>query len=209
MLDQGDFTNVLRTICSALQTPVIIVLIALIIIVVILTGSLIAELFTDHRHLKVHMPELADRMREGSVPLADCIRQGGLLKRQREALLELTRHDSLTNTMREALAVRLLSCEQSRYDGIVKISDMIARLGPMFGLMGTLIPLGPGIIALGQGDVKTLSDSLLIAFDTTVAGLISAAVAMVISAIRKRWYKNYMSILEASMECVLEVKKDA
>ena len=70
--------------------------------------------------------------------------------------------------------------------------------------MGTLIPLGPGLLALGQGDTKTLSDSLLIAFDTTVAGLISAAVAYIISAARKSWYEQYMVGLETVMETILE-----
>ena len=74
----------------------------------------------------------------------------------------------------------------------------------MFGLMGTLIPLGPGLIALGQGDTKTLSSSLLIAFDTTVAGLISAAVSYIISSVRNRWYEEYMVNLETVMECILE-----
>jgi biopolymer transport protein ExbB/TolQ len=89
----------------------------------------------------------------------------------------------------------------------VKVSDLVARLGPIFGLLGTLIPLGPGIIAMGQGDTYTLSRSLLTAFDTTILGLISAAVAMVVSMIRRGWYGNYMSALEAVMECVLEVEK--
>ena len=74
----------------------------------------------------------------------------------------------------------------------------------MFGLMGTLIPLGPGLIALGQGDTKTLSSSLLIAIDTTVAGLISAAVSYIISSVRNRWYEEYMVNLETVMECILE-----
>ena len=76
----------------------------------------------------------------------------------------------------------------------------------MFGLLGTLIPLGPGLIALGQGDTKTLSESLLIAFDTTVAGLVSGAVAFVITAIRNRWYEKYMVGLETIMECILDVQ---
>lgn len=79
----------------------------------------------------------------------------------------------------------------------------------MLGLMGTLIPLGPGIIALGQGDTYTLSTSLLMAFDTTVAGLACAAAALIISTIRKRWYRNYMSMLETLMECTLEAENKA
>ena len=72
------------------------------------------------------------------------------------------------------------------------------------GLLGTLIPLGPGIVALGQGDTVTLSESMNVAFDTTIAGVISAAVASVISHIRKRWYNDDMVSLETLMEAVLE-----
>lgn len=138
---------------------------------------------------------------------AEVIKDSKLLKRQKKTLTELTAHSSITPLMRESMAVRLLHEERRHYDSILKISDIISRIGPMFGLLGTLIPLGPGIIALGQGDTYTLSTSLLTAFDTTVAGLISAAAAFVISAIRRGWYTNYMSALEMAAECVLEVMK--
>jgi biopolymer transport protein ExbB/TolQ len=109
--------------------------------------------------------------------------------------------------MREALAVRLVQAERARYENITRVSDLLAKLGPMFGLLGTLIPLGPGIIALGRGDTYTLSLSLLTAFDTTIAGLIAAA-AFVISAVRKKWYSGYMQSLEMVMTCVLEVENE-
>jgi len=59
-------------------------------------------------------------------------------------------------------------------------------------------------VAMGQGDVNTLSSSLLIAFDTTVAGLASAVVCMLIAKCRKRWYANYMMALETGVRCVLQ-----
>ena len=74
----------------------------------------------------------------------------------------------------------------------------------MLGLMGTLIPLGPGLVSLGQGDTLTLSSSLLIAFDTTVAGLVVAFVTFIITRIRRRWYDNYLSALDASVTTILE-----
>ena len=49
---------------------------------------------------------------------------------------------------------------------------------------------------------------MLTAFDTTVAGLISAAVCLVISTIRKRWYDGYMSDLETLIDCVIEIYCD-
>ena len=144
---------------------------------------------------------------DNKVQIDRCIESSELLYRQKVALKELVMHPDITPLMRESLAVRLLQEEQSFYDRRLKISDVIAKIGPMLGLLGTLIPLGPGIIALGQGDTITLSSSLLTAFDTTIMGLIAAAVAIVISTIRSRWYANYMSVLETLMECILEVEK--
>lgn len=207
MFSVTSLGNTLRAVSSALQQPVIFILMVLICCTVLLAGSLVAEFFTERMRLKVKMPQLVDDLKDPKKSTEQCIKESGLLKRQKAALIELTKHPELTNSMREALAVRLLYQEQSRYDVIVKLSDIISKLGPMFGLLGTLIPLGPGIIALGQGDTYTLSTSLLIAFDTTVAGLASAAVTTVISMLRKSWYANYMSILETLMECVLEVEK--
>ena len=197
--------DVLRAVATWLEVPVKAILIVLILSAVALLGWLVAEIFTERRHLKVKLPKLLDDMQSATDSLADVISGSGLLKRQKEALLELTRHPGFNDAMREALAVRLIEEAQARYDRILKLSEIVARLGPMFGLLGTLIPLGPGIIALGQGDTYTLSISLLTAFDTTIAGLSAAAVATVISAVRRAWYKDYMSILEALANCALEV----
>lgn len=199
--------NTLRILANALRVPVIILLILLVFMTVVLIGVVIGEYFTEHRHLTVELPKLLDRMNEEDADLETCIKQSGLLKRQKKALLEVTKHPELSELMLEALAVRLLQTEQEVYDNRVKISDLIAKLGPILGLMGTLIPLGPGIIALSQGDTATLSASLLTAFDTTVAGLVAGGMAMVISGIRNSWYEKYMSILETVMECLVEVEK--
>lgn len=201
-------SDILRAVASALNIPVVIILIILLLATVAMVGWIVAEFFTERRHLKVALPRLLDAIRDASAPLEETIASSGLLKSQKEILLEITRHPRFTVNMREALAVRLIDAEQGKYDRIVKLSEIIARLGPMFGLLGTLIPLGPGIIALGRGDTYTLSTSLLTAFDTTIAGLSAAAVASVISAVRRSWYKEYMSILEVLSECVLEQLAD-
>lgn len=198
--------DVLRAVSSALEVPVIVVLILFLLLAAALTGWIIAEYCTERRCLKAALPELMERLR-ASDDLAATIAESELLRRQKAALTELTRHPDFTPAMREALALRLLDAEQDRYDKIVKLSEMLAKLAPMFGLLGTLIPLGPGIIALGQGDTYTLSTSLLTAFDTTVAGLVAAAFATVISAVRRGWYREYGSILEALAEEILELEK--
>ncbi len=206
MFSETNLLGVLRALATWLKIPVLAVVIILCAAAVVLAGSLVAEFFTEHRRLKANMPRLTDKIAK-SDDLDGVIEESGLLKRQKKLLHELTAHPELDDVMREALTRKLISAQENHYNAITRISDVIARLGPMFGLLGTLIPLGPGLIALGQGDTYTLSQSMLTAFDSTIAGLAAAAVSFIISTIRKRWYEDYMASTEALAVCILEKLK--
>lgn len=201
--------KVLHSMTSVLQIPVVIILILFIAAILVAVGWIISEYMNEHKHMQVQLPKLLDDIRAGEQPIEEIIGTSGLLKTQKEALVEITKHSDFNNLMLESLAANLLEREQERYDAKLKPTDLLSKLGPMFGLLGTLIPLGPGIIALGQGDTMTLSQSLMTAFDTTIAGLIVAAIAIVISTIRRGWYNNYMSVLETVMDCVVEMEKNS
>lgn len=209
MFTETALTDALRAIASALKVPVIIMLLLLVAVTIVLLGTLIAELFTERLHMRAKLPALLNELERKERPIEEIIKDGGLLKRQEKALLTVCAQKELTPLKREALAAELIEAERAHYDLRVKISDLVMKLGPVFGLLGTLIPLGPGIIALGRGDTYTLSASLLTAFDTTIAGLIAAAIATILSAVRKRWYARYMGQLGAVTECLLEVMEDA
>ena len=191
--------DILRAVSGALDVPVIVLLVLFLLAAAALVGWLISESCTERRHLKLALPALMETLRTAPDREA-AVEESGLLRRQKDALLELLRHPDFTDATREALAIELLEREQDRYDSIVKLSELLARLAPMLGLLGTLIPLG-------QGDTYTLSTSLLTAFDTTIAGLVAAALAIVVSAIRRRWYREYGSVLEALCTEVLELTK--
>lgn len=198
------FHNILRAIASAMEVPVVIGLILFIAFTLFSIGWWVVEYSRERRHMQVSLPALLDQLRAAEGGVAETIEKSGLLRRQKDALLELTKHPAFDAATRESLGANLLEREQSHYDGILKCTDLVSKLAPMLGLMGTLIPLGPGIMALGQGDTYTLSVSLLTAFDTTIAGLIAAAFCLVISTVRRRWYSGYMADLETLMDCVLE-----
>ncbi len=70
----------------------------------------------------------------------------------------------------------------------IERTDILTRVSPMLGLMGTLIPLGPGLAGLGQGDLSILTNSVTIAFDTTVLGLLAAIIGFILGRLRRRWY---------------------
>lgn len=67
----------------------------------------------------------------------------------------------------------------------------------MLGLMGTLIPLGPGLSALGDGELSILTTAMTVAFDTTVMGLLGGIIGFVLGRLRRRWYDQLMTQLEA------------
>lgn len=199
--------GILRAVSSALQVPTIIILILLILLTILMLGTFVAEIVTERRALKLNIPKLVDDLQGKSTSeMKEVIASSSLLMRQKAAAQELISRVTYPDDTREALARQLIADEESRYNKIIKITDLTARVAPMFGLMGTLIPLGPGLIALGEGDAATLSSSLLIAFDTTVAGLISGAISYVVSGIRKGWYEEYMIGLETIMETILDVQ---
>ncbi|MDR3311266.1 MAG: MotA/TolQ/ExbB proton channel family protein [Oscillospiraceae bacterium] len=200
-------SDILRVVSENMETPVVVLLCICLAAAAFLLGRTIGEYFLERRRIKVSLPRLLEELSAGGTSAAECVARSGLLKKQKAILAELLAHPDFSEPVREALAVRLLEEQEIKYERIVRRSETIARIGPMLGLLGTLIPLGPGIIALGQGDTYKLSNSLLTAFDTTVAGLIAAGVATVVSGLRRSWYRDYMSMLEAAAECVLETEK--
>ena len=100
---------------------------------------------------------------------------------KKEVLLKIIDAHSLSCDSREAWALNLIEEEEVMMAKSLEKVDIVTRIGPTLGLMGTLIPMGPGLAALGSGDVTTLANAIIVAFDTTVVGIGSGAIAYVIS----------------------------
>jgi biopolymer transport protein ExbB/TolQ len=125
-------------------------------------------------------------------------------KNQKRVLVNIARSSELKKDSREALAEKLIENEEDIIEKKLQATDIVTKIGPTLGLMGTLIPMGPGLAALGSGDVTTLSNAIIVAFDTTVVGIGAGAVAYVVSKIRRRWYEQYLSNLDALSKAVLD-----
>jgi biopolymer transport protein ExbB/TolQ len=198
--------QILRTVSTTMKYPVICILIIFIAFAIFCIGWIVVELIAERRHMKYSLPKVLDDLKENSNKLEESILISGLLARQKEALIELTRHTSFDEEMLSSLADNIIEHEQAHYNRVLSFTNLVSKLAPMTGLLGTLIPLGPGIIALGQGDTYTLSESMLTAFDTTIAGLLAAAVCLIIHTIRTHWYASYMSDLETLVDCVVDIQ---
>lgn len=197
--------DILHLISQNLLVPVMIVLFILVIYSIFSVGSLLVEMLVERRHFKVVVPDFVNAINEAAPErVADVVKASGLLKDQKKVLLTVAANMSLPAEDLFALAKAELTHEDEMYRKVVGRNETAAKIGPMCGLLGTLIPLGPGIVAMGQGDVATLSSSLLVAFDTTIAGLASAVIGLLISRCRKRWYARYMMALETGVRCILQ-----
>ncbi len=197
--------STIHALSQVLLVPVMVVLLLLAAYAVVELGSLVVEGLSERRRFKAVVSRFTRAVSDAAPAQVEAvIEDSGLLRRQRSALAEVFSMRDARPDVREALAARLLAEEELRYRRTLMRSDFATRIAPMFGLMGTLIPLGPGVMALSGGDMATLSNSLAVAFDTTVAGLIVSAVAFGISKLRRHWYEDYMSALEAAMNIVLD-----
>lgn len=197
--------SLLHLVTQALKYPTIIVLLLLIICTIAVVARVVVEFIVERKHFKVTLPQLiaqVDSAEYGQLP--QVIGESGLLRSQRDMLITLVAYGYLPNEARVALGKRLIGQEEQRYVRVTSRTDLAAKIAPMIGLMGTLIPLGPGVVAMGQGQVDLLSSSIEIAFDTTVAGLVVAVIAMFISRLRKRWYEDYLEAEEALLSTILE-----
>lgn len=208
LLENMRLIDALHSASSGLLIPTVVILVLLMLFSLYSIGSIVIEAVCDRRIFKAHTPCLiANIHHANSADIPQIIAESRLLPSQKVELLEFLDFLDLPPQARTEVAKQLIAQQEKRYSKRVLITDIAAKIAPMFGLMGTLIPLGPGLIALGSGDVSTLSQSLIVAFDTTVAGLATAAVCYVISLLRRRWYDEYLSCIE-SLVCTLLEKAE-
>ena len=199
-------TSGLNMISQSLQIPVIIFLVIFAIFAVITLGGLISE-YTSRRKISVDSLEkiIYSISNAGSYEeILNIDKNAGIYETQKVILVKVLRANELSSEARHTLARKLIEAEENKFTKKIEKTDIVTRIGPTLGLMGTLIPMGPGLAALGAGDVNTLANAIIVAFDTTVVGIGSGAVAYVVSKIRRRWYEEYLSDLDALTDVILD-----
>jgi biopolymer transport protein ExbB/TolQ len=199
-------TSALNAISQGLQIPVVIFLLLFALVAILMLGGLISE-YTSRMKVSVDVIEKLV-FNINNAPSIDDVKKivegAKIPKSQKLILMKVIRAQSLTKESREALARKLIESEENGFTKSLGRTDVITRIGPTLGLMGTLIPMGPGLAALGAGDINTLANSIIVAFDTTVVGIGSGALAYVVAKIRRRWYEEYLSNLDTLVDCVLD-----
>ncbi|WP_295611204.1 MotA/TolQ/ExbB proton channel family protein [uncultured Methanobrevibacter sp.] len=199
-------TAALNVVSQSLQIPVIIFLLLFAIFAVFAFGGLISDYKSRIKLTREYKEKLVFSLVNASSvdSLIDIVNGSAIYDNQKEVLLKIINAHSLSSDSREAWALNLIEEEEVAMAKSLERVDIVTRIGPTLGLMGTLIPMGPGLAALGSGDVTTLANAIIVAFDTTVVGIGAGAVAYVISKIRRRWYEEYSSNLQLFVNAVLE-----
>lgn len=202
-------TGALDVISQSLNIPVIVILLVLVIVSIIMLGGFISE-YTSRR--KISIDTLSDIIydihnSDSISSLDNIINNTNIPKSQKRVLTKIANSEELDSNTREALARKLVEHEEEKIDKSLEKTDIVVRIGPTLGLMGTLIPMGPGLAALGAGDINTLANALTVAFNTTIVGIGCGALCYVISKVRRGWYDQYLSDLDALSDAVLEFMK--
>ncbi len=200
-------SSVLHVISQSLLIPVIVGLLAFMLYAIISFGGLISE-YTSRIRISTDQIEkiISDFTNVGtSEGIKEVMEKSDVPTGYKNIIIKIASHPELGSKSREALARKLIEQEEAMAAKSLEKTDIVTRLGPTLGLMGTLIPMGPGLAALGSGDINTLANAIIIAFDTTVVGLAAGGIAYVISKVRRRWYEEYLSNVDALCEAALEV----
>ena len=202
----GILTSFIHIISESLLAPVVIILVIFLVYAILSLGGFLNEWFTKKPLKSDALESLLQDVSKSTNPdeLKAVIDSSALYKEQKDVLVIITNNYNLGPDARKAFASKLIEEEESNLLKLTSKTDILVRLGPIFGLLGTLIPLGPGLSALGTGDITTLAQSLTIAFDTTVTGLTIGAIGYVISKYRKQWYESDLTTTETVAEAILE-----
>ncbi len=192
--------EILYTISSALMVPVIVMLLGLLAWCLLEVGGLLRE-WQDRRRTATNWSSLQGRLVEQQVLDAESVAAlfaggdypglvGSFVRRGRESLLcPITRG-------------KLMADAEIAASGRLAAMNFGVRLGPMLGLMGTLIPLGPALLGLSQENIEVMSRSLVVAFGTTVLGLLIGGICYAMLLVRRQWYAQDLADLDFVDRCL-------
>lgn len=199
-------SNLLYLIAQSLFIPVIIVVLIFITYAILSLGGFLTEWFSKTKFSVDKTEKLIRSISKSSTPeeMKEKVQESELQDHTKEILIKIISNHDIGTKSRRAIATKLIEEEELKFSSTTQKTDILVRLAPTVGLLGTLIPLGPGLAALGSGDLDTLSQALMVAFDTTITGLAAGSIAFIISGYRKKWYNDDLSILEAIVESTLE-----
>ncbi|RZN38540.1 MAG: MotA/TolQ/ExbB proton channel family protein [Methanophagales archaeon ANME-1-THS] len=192
-------------ISNSLLYPTIVILLGLVAWALISVGQFLSEYASRSRDISKLKAGCRDAKRymqmQDYKKAAEALKISGSNDFLRNFLNDLV--ESLKESKFSVEAEKLLQDYELKITKEFEKARLVVKWGPMFGLMGTLIPLGPALMGLTAGNIQQLATNLVVAFATTVLGLLAGGIAYTILLVKKRWYTQDLS----DMEYVVEMLK--
>ena len=190
-------TDILYWISSGLLVPVVLLLIFFFLRSLLLLGGFFSQYLTMRKSgimlqkevkqlSSNNLSTLAERLPKGKLPVVTCISK------------------MLENRNSPAKVTFLLDEYECMVERELETPKMFTKMGPMLGLMGTLIPMGPALVGLSSGDIASMAYNMQVAFATTVIGLFAGGIGFVVKAVKQRWYRRDMGMLNYSADMLDE-----
>jgi len=194
----ASIMELLFLLSESLLYPAILLLITLVIGVLVMLGQVISEYsgrVRDIRRIRDTSRSAHDLIRSnnpvGAATVISDVPMNGLVKK---FIVDLS--GFFTDSEFPLEAEKLLQDYELIIGKKLEFLKILTRTAPMLGLMGTLIPLGPALMGLSSGNIDTLTSNLVVAFSTTVLGLLVGGMAYTIMLIRRSWYYQDFSDME-------------
>jgi biopolymer transport protein ExbB/TolQ len=187
-----EMMKVLLTISNAMLYPVLILLIILVALCFVFAGDMISEYSKRSK-------DFDEKFKEGHL-------RGFRGEVKRLVAEHRNPRDEDVLSVKIGRLLQEYEAEAGRKLGNTRL---LIRIGPMLGLMGTLIPLGPALLGLSAGDIEQLANNLVIAFTSTVVGLLIGTVSLTVASVRQRWYSQDLDDMEYMAELSIAKEGDS
>jgi len=125
-------------------------------------------------------------LKTGAVLAAGADREAQLPRTLRKMLAEIKAAHAEARLGDGGLEHILLANEE-RIRAHVTGSRVLVKVGPSLGLVGTLIPMGTALAALASGNLEAMAGQMIVAFTTTIIGIMCGTIAFVILTVRQTW----------------------
>lgn len=207
--------TILYTISSALIYPVMILLICLLVVLIVTMGRFLGEYMKRRSHLAKHnVKELMENISNNK--LHDIIERveefrSGLPYHAKNYFMDMVQELKKSGNDTDMRVEYLLQSKEQQMTKRLDKLRLLIRVGPSLGLMGTIIPMGSALAALSQGDIEKISGSMIIAFSTTVVGLLIGIGAYYTSMLQNRWLNEDIKNIEYLTESIMrkyEISKE-
>lgn len=181
----------LFTICSILLIPVVIVLLLFLGWTIVLFGGFLRDCLV-RSSVRKHLDHCLAAAKQGE----DRTKLWEIMQQARSGVLAaFYARTGPEMSQAEVLSHAVVELEHSITESMARLS-LLTRVGPMLGLMGTLIPLGPALRGLASGDMQMMAQNLVVAFTTTIIGVLVGSMAYGMGLVRRVWYGRDLCDLE-------------